>query len=214
MAKAFHYDPNKENKTYPILRPVGRFLVRLVFKAQILGLENIPKDGGFILASNHLNALDPVFIVSFCPRILHFMAKKELFQKGFSRWFVTTMNGFPVNREGTDTKAIDYAEQLLRKGHVLGIFPEGTRSKTRTPGRAKAGVAMIAKATKADVVPVSIYFSEKPHFRSRLTVRFGEVIPYETLGMTDEERNTQQLRDAAKTIMERITALWEKKHEA
>ena len=210
----FHYDPDKQNAMYKVLRPIAKFLVWFVFKTKVYGLENIPEKGGFILASNHITAIDPVFMVAKCPRELHFMGKAELFQKGFTRWFLTGMNGFPVQRRGVDMKAMRYAQALLKKDHVLGIFPEGTRSKTCVPQSPKAGVALIAKETQSDVVPVSIYFSEKPHWRSRLTIRFGEVIPFEQLGITSEEHDSQQLRDAAKLIMERITEQWAKKHDA
>lgn len=212
MSKGFHYNADKKNVMYPMLRPFAKFLVWFVFKTKVVGKENIPADGNFILASNHITAVDPVFYVAKLPHTMHFMAKKELFDKGFTRWFIGGMNGFPVDRRAMDTKAIHYAETLLNKGEVLGIFPEGTRSKTRTPGKPKGGVAMIARDTKADVLPVSIYFSEKPHWRSRLTIRFGEIIPNAELNLTDDERDTQQLRDAAQLIMERITALWEQKH--
>ena len=212
MSKAFHYDPDRVNKTYYRLRPFGRFLVNFVFKKQVIGAEHIPQDGGFILACNHVTAIDPVFLVSTCPRELHFMGKSSLFEKPFSRWFMTSMNGFPVDRGTADMKSIRYAQQLIERGHVLGIFPEGTRSKTGTPQRAKGGVAMIAKATKADILPVCVYFSEKPHFRSRLTIRYGEVIPYESLGLSEQEHSAQELRAAAAYVMERITDLWQQKH--
>ncbi len=214
MAKEiFHYDPDKRSKMFPILQPIAKPLVRFVFRYKVIGKENLPKDGGFILACNHIPAIAPVFLISsIFPKPIHFMGKIQLFQKPFSRWFMTGMNGFPIDRAGLDTKSIDYAEALIRRGEVLGIFPEGTRSKTREPQRAKAGVALIAKATHADIVPVSIYFSEKPHYRSRLTVRIGEVIPYAELGLSDEERGTQQLREAAVRVMERIKTLWAKGH--
>lgn len=210
----FHYDPDKKNVMYRILRPIAKFLVWFVFRTKVYGLENIPEKGGFILASNHVTMIDPVFMVVKCPRELHFMGKAELFEKPFVRWFLTGMNGFPVQRRGMDMKSVRYAEALLEREHVLGIFPEGTRSKTRVPQAPKAGVALIAKETKSDIVPVSVYFSEKPHWRSRLTIRFGEVIPYADLGLTDEEHNSEQLRSAAKLVMERITEQWAKKHEA
>ena len=209
----FDYDPKKRNHLYPVLRPVSTPLIHIVFKYDLIGKENLPENGGFILACNHVTAIDPVFLVSsIAPKEVHFMGKDELFEKPFSRWFLTGMNGFPIHRQGVDVKGIKYAEALLEQGDVLGIFPEGTRSKTREPQRAKAGVALIAKATHADVVPMSIYFSEKPHYRSRLTVRIGEPIRYEELGLSDEERNTQELRAAAALVMERIKALWSMGH--
>lgn len=210
--KEFQYDVNKIGKIYKIIKPFTKPFIRFMYKVRFVGLENIPKEGGFILASNHLSTLDPVFLIAACPQKLYFMGKKELFQKPFQRWFFTGMNSFPVNRAGADTKAIDFAESLLRDGHVLGIFPEGTRSKTYSPQKPRGGVALIARATGADVVPASIYFSGKPHWRSRLTVRFGPVIPNADLHLPEGARDTAGLRAAANGIMERITALWELKH--
>lgn len=210
--KEFEYDTRKIGKLYPIIKPFTMAFVHFMYKVRFVGRENIPTDSGFILASNHLSTLDPVFLIAACPQKLYFMGKKELFQKPFQRWFFTGMNSFPVNRAGADTKAIDFAESLLRDGNVLGIFPEGTRSKTYSPQRARGGVALIARATGADIVPVSIYFSGKPHWRSRLTVRFGTVIPNAELNLPEGERDTAGLRAAANGIMERIVALWEQGH--
>ena len=210
--KPFHYDPHKDSKAYPLVRPVIHFLIKVVFKDQVVGLENIPKEGKFLVACNHVTAIDPVLIADRCPRTLHFMAKISLFKKAFPRWLLTTMNAFPVDRAGVDMKAIRYAQALLENGHAVGIFPEGTRSKTLEPQRAKGGVALIAQQTKADILPVCIYFSEKPHFRSRLTIRYGEIIPFDTLGLAQAEHNAQALREAANKVMERITDLWKLGH--
>lgn len=210
--KPFHYDPNKESKAYPILRPFLHVLIRIVFKEKIVGLENVPKDGKFILAANHVTAIDPVLVADGCPQTVHYMAKISLFKNAFSNWLLTTMNAFPVDRSGVDMRAIRYAQALLENGHALGIFPEGTRSKTLEPQRAKGGVALIAQQTGADILPVCIYFSEKPHFRSRLTIRYGEVIPFDTLGLVDAEHSAQALRAAANKVMERITDLWKLGH--
>lgn len=212
MSKPFHYDPDKESKAYPRIRPLIHFLVKFVFREQVVGTENIPPKGEFIIACNHITAIDPVFVAESCPLTVHFMAKNSLFKKGFSRRLLTTMNAFPVDRAGVDMKAIRYAQALLDRHHVLGIFPEGTRSKTGKPQRAKGGVALIAAQTKTDILPVCIYFSEKPHFRSRLTIRYGEVIPFESLGLDENEHNAQTLRNAAGQVMERITELWQQGH--
>ena len=210
--KPFHYDPDKESKAYPIVRPFIHFLIHVVFKEKIVGLENIPKDGKFIIACNHVTAIDPVFVADGCPQQLHFMAKISLFEKPFSRWLLTTMNAFPVDRSGVDMRSIRYAQALLNNGHAVGIFPEGTRSHSLKPQRAKGGVALIAQQTGADILPACIYFSEKPHFRSKLTIRYGEIIPFDTLGLVDAEHNAQALRAAANKVMERITDLWEQGH--
>lgn len=212
--KDFDFNSRKKRILYPILVPVGKFLVKFVFNAKLLGTENVPRDKGFIFASNHITAIDPVLIAAFCPRTLYFMSKAELYKKAFPRWFLTNMNAFPINRNGYDSQAMNYAKELIKDGNGLGIFPEGTRQKSRTPGKPKAGVAMLSKATKSDVVPVSIYFSEKPRFRSKLTVRIGKPISYEEFNFSDDDRNTKELRDAANLVMERITELWQKEHQA
>lgn len=210
--KPFHYDPGKESKAYKFIRPIIHLLIKIAFKEKIVGLENIPAQGRFIVAANHVTAIDPVLVADRCPRTLHFMAKISLFKNAFSNWLLTTMNAFPVDRSGVDMKAIRYAQALLNNGHSVGIFPEGTRSKTLEPQSAKGGVALIAQQTQADVLPVAIYFSEKPHFRSRLTIRYGEIIPYDTLGLAECEHNAKELRNAAGVIMERITDLWKLGH--
>ncbi|MCL2508244.1 MAG: 1-acyl-sn-glycerol-3-phosphate acyltransferase [Oscillospiraceae bacterium] len=210
--KQFDYSVVRDRKTYKALVPIGKILRRLMMKVNYIGLENIPKDGGFILASNHIMSIDPFFFATGFPRTMHFMGKQELFDNPFVNFFFTHLNGFPISRGTADKTAVEYSIKIVEQGGVLGIFPEGTRSKDLKPAQGKSGVALIAKAAKADILPVSIYASEKPKFRSRLTIRVGEMIPYEELGLTDGERSTRELRDASRMIMGRITALWELRH--
>ena len=210
--KGFDYSEIKDSKTYDKLRPVGKAVAKLLYKIEYVGLENVPVDGGFILASNHMDALDPVFIaIGLENRQLHFMGKKELFENPVSKWALSKLNGFPIVRGGADTEALEYAIRIPKEGHILGIFPEGTRSKTFKPARAKSGVAMIAKEAKTDVLPVSIYTSDNMKKGTKLTIRFGEIIPYEKLGFT-EEGSREELKTCAKYIMDEIIKLWEMGH--
>ena len=93
----------------------------------------------------------------------------------------------------------------------MGIFPEGTRSKDLKPHKAKAGIALIARQTKADILPCSIYCDKKGGLFRKVTVRYGELIKYEELNL-NEESSTRELREATDMIMGRIVELWEKKH--
>jgi len=210
---AFDYNKVKNYKTYDALMPVAKVASRIAIKPNIIGLENVPKEGGFILASSHITMLDPVHLGACFPLPIHFMGKEEAFASKFTSWFFTKMNAFPVARGSADKSSIEYAIKLVKEGYVLGIFPEGTRAKDYKPAHAKSGVALIAKAAHADILPVSIYTSDEAKFRSRLTIRFGEMIHYEELGFSEEEHSSKELKDASRLIMERIVALWEKGHE-
>ena len=211
--KGFDYSVEiKDSKTYEKLRPVGKSLVNKLYKIEYVGVENIPEEGGFILASNHIDALDPVFIgLGMEKRQLHFMGKKELFENPIVKKFLTKLNGFPIVRGSADSEALNYAIRVVKEGNILSIFPEGTRSKDFKPARAKSGVAVIAKEAKADILPVSIYTSDDMKKGTKLTIRYGEVIPYESLGI-NEESSREEIRGCAQTVMAEITKLWEMGH--
>lgn len=210
--KGFDYSKITEGALYDNMRPVGIALEKMLYKIEYVGTENIPESGGFILASNHVNALDPVFIaLGMKKRQLHFMGKKELFENPIIKFFLSKLNGFPIVRGGADSEALNYAIRIVKEGYVLGIFPEGTRSKDFKPARAKSGVAVIAKEAKADILPVSIYTSDDMKKHTKLTIRFGEVIPYEKLGLCDES-SREDIRACAQNVMAEISWLWEMGH--
>ncbi len=211
--KGFDYSAEiKDSKTYEKLRPLGKKLEEMFYEVEYIGAENIPEEGGFILASNHINALDPVAIgLGIKNRQLHFMGKKELFENPIAKWFLTKLNGFPIVRGSADTAALDYAIRVVKEGNILGIFPEGTRSKDYKPARAKSGVAMIAHKSKAPVLPVSIYTCDELKKHTKVTIRYGELIPYDKLGMGDEPTR-EQTKECAKMIMSEIVKLWEMGH--
>ena len=152
----FNFDKLKEYKMYHILMPICLAVCKTKMKVQYIGKENVPKEGGFILACNHSSNFDPIALGGSNVRPIHFMSKSELFKNPFSAWFLTHLNAFPIKRGHNDKTAIDYAERLIKNGWVLGIFPEGTRNHDGKPGKPKAGAALIAKVTHADVLPCSI----------------------------------------------------------
>ena len=206
----FDFSNTKDRKLYKILTPLGKLLTKIVYNVKFEGVENFPKEGGYIFASNHVVAVDPVYISTRVPQPVHFMGKQEAFSKAFGRWFLTNFNSFPVNRGVGDRSAIDYAIKLINDGRVLGIFPEGTREKDRKLGRPKSGIALIAKETKADILPVSIHFEDKPKFRAKVVVRYGKIIKYSDLGLENsEEKSSVALKSATRIVWERITELWE-----
>lgn len=208
---SFDYSVVKDRKYYDIVKGPCKFALKLGLRIKCEGVENIPKEGAFILASNHIHFVDPAVLLANFPRPIHFMAKVEAFKYKITAFLLTHLNTFPVSRGRSDKASIDYAVKLIENGHVMGIFPEGTRSKDLKPHKAKAGIALIARQTKADILPCSIYCEKKGGLFRKVTVRYGELIKYEELGLT-EESSTKELRAAADKIMEEIVDLWEEKH--
>ena len=144
-----------------ILRSILKPLLRLLIGFRIEGLENVPKTGPVIVAGNHLHNADPVLLEIAIPRPLHFMAKKELFGIPVISWIIRRVGTFPVDRGKADRSAIRNADGRLRQGIAIGMFPEGTRSVTRSLKAALPGAAMLAQLTGAPVLPVAITGSER-----------------------------------------------------
>lgn len=213
MMKEFDYSQVKHYKTYGIIKKIFTPLVKWVYHTKFKGLENIPPKGTrYIVAINHTCAFDPVFVA--CPKqvpALHFMAKAELFENPIVAWFITHMYGFPVKRGKGDTSAIEYGEKIIEEGHVMAICPEGKRIKDKdgVPQRAKAGVAVIAKATNASVLPVAICCKGAIKAGKHVTVSYGKLITPEQMGFDKEDFGARDIRDAANMVMDNITALWE-----
>lgn len=207
----FNYAEMGDRKFYKIIRKPAKLLISPFIKIKCEGKENVPEKGGFIIACNHIHFIDPVLLLCHCERPIHFMAKVEAFKNKLAAFLLTNLNVFPVSRGRSDKTSIDYAVDLIKTGHVIGIFPEGTRSKDLKPHEPKAGVALIARQTKADILPASVYCEKKGGLFRKVTVRFGELIKYEELGIS-EEGSTRELREAAKKIMDEIVDLWEEGH--
>lgn len=187
-------------------------VLRLAYRVKYVGKENLPSGGGFIIASNHLLALDPFYIALGSKKELHFMAKSELFKNPLFAAFLKSMNAFPVQRQKFDRAALKYAIKVIKEGSVLGIFPEGARSMNDfEPHEAKPGIAYIAHKCKCDIVPVSIYNNNRSKAFTRLTVRYGEPIKYEELKL-GEFPSAQEYSRAADLIMKKIKELWAMGH--
>ena len=185
-----------------------RLLLRLLAEVKVEGLENIPAAGPLLLVSNHLNLVDPPVLGALLPRRIVFMAKEELFHVPVIGWVVKWYGAFAVRRGQADRQALRSAIEVLRQGGVVGVFPEGTRSKTGRMNRAHAGAALIATLSGASVLPVAITGTDKLRSplslftRPTITVRVGK--PF-TLGRSGSGKDDL---DAMTTlIMGRVAAL-------
>lgn len=189
-----------------------RAVTALLFRVRVEGVENLKREGGFIIASNHVSAYDPLFLSLSAykeKKRINYMAKEELIKIPLIGRLLLRLGAFPVRRGKGDRGALDMAAGIVEQGKVLGIFPEGTRSKTGKLLPAKSGVAVISARTHCDVVPASIYIEGfKLRWMAKVTVRYGKPIPYSELGLS-EEFTTPELKNASAMIMQRITELYD-----
>ncbi len=204
----FDYTNFKNYKMLDVIRPIGNLLCKTYYKVEFRGLQNLDRKGGFIIAPNHVSEFDPLFIAMASKRLFHYIAKYELFENSVINKAMTHFNAFPIVRGRGDMVAINYAIELVRRGEVLCIFPEGTRSEDGKPQKAKSGVGYIARYTGTDVIPVGIYMENKNKSGSKVVVKFGNAIKNSELGFTDGGK-TKENKAAANMIMEEITKLWE-----
>lgn len=156
--------------------------LKLVYRIEINGLENVPKDNNYIVCPNHLSTLDPPMMVAVMPRSVAFMAKKELFDIPFIRWWIDWLGAFAVNRESLGPSTVKTVQEIKASNWVLGMFPQGTRG---VPGEIRGvtkGFAGLAKLTKCNILPVGIIGSEQVKrwpFTGKIIINIGEIIPYD-----------------------------------
>lgn len=123
-------------------------------KAKVYGTENLPEEGGYVIACTHNGYVDILNLgVSVLPREIHFMAKKQLFEIKGLGWLIDKLNAFPVDRENPGPSVIKIPRQLIKDGKIVGIFPSGTRSTENTD--LKQGAVTIAQLAKAQIVPAA-----------------------------------------------------------
>ncbi|MBQ1659019.1 MAG: 1-acyl-sn-glycerol-3-phosphate acyltransferase [Clostridia bacterium] len=191
---------------------VGRILVipifKLLFFYKVNGKKNLPKTGPFIVCSNHLSNYDPVFLALTQKRQIYYMAKAELFKNKFLSWLIRTLGAFPVERGAGDGKAINQAEEVVNDGRLLGIFIEGTRSKTGEFLRPKSGAAIIAHQMNVPVIPVCITpKNKKVKVFQKVTISWGKPMSVEELGL--KNGGGEEYRNASRKIMDEIKKLRE-----
>lgn len=204
--------PKEKRKKVPAtwLYTIGRAVLipyyKLVFRLRVEGRENLPKEGPVLLCSNHLAKRDPVLLGVSLPRQIFYMGKEELFRGKFLGGLLRSLGVFPVARGTGGADALQTAYDLLDAQAVVGIFIEGTRSKTGALGRPKTGAAMLAYQTKATVLPVCITGDTLfPKAFHKTVIRFGKPMTAEDLAIPDA--SSMQLRRASRAIMASIAAL-------
>jgi 1-acyl-sn-glycerol-3-phosphate acyltransferase len=190
---------------YDILRYLAILLLALIARMHVRGRHNVPRRGPYIVAANHLSWTDIPLIPIYIPGRVTYMAKEETFQ-GRLRWLVRFLGAFPVRRGEGDRRALRAAETLLKSGHVLVIFPEGTRSRTRTMAQGHSGLGMIALRSGVPVLPVAIWGSEHllKAFRPEIHIVYGEPLVLKPRG---EKITREEIEAATDQVMRSIASM-------
>lgn len=196
--------------TFRFLRVLLRTLLKLIFKIEIKGLENLPRNGGYILAGNHLSGwLDPFLMLAFCPatpRIYFIAAAEEVLKPEWRRFFTERIGGvIPIerNRGTAGREVLEKVSEVLKGGGVLGIFPEGDVSPEETGHvmRLKKGVGHFAVRANCPIVPVAFHGTKELYVGKSVQMIIGEPIPARTGGREAVEQQVAATAEAIEAIL-------------
>ena len=202
---------NKKSKKKTGYMKLHRFLApmfRFFFGVRVVGVENIPKDGGYLICSNHIAARDPVVIAACSPRQISFVAKKELFYVPIVGRIIKALGAIKLDRGGSDVGAIKKSVELAKSGALVCIFPQGHRYAGVNPelSQTKHGAGLLAYHSKCGCIPVCIKTKKNKYsLFSRPTIIFGKPIPYSELGFT--EGGNAEYKTATNIIFEKVLEL-------
>ena len=200
---------------YGFFHYVATVIYGMFFRGETIGLENLPRDGAFLIAANHVSFLDPPFIGCQVPRQICYFARKTLWRGRFASWWLDTVGTIPVDRDGgQDVGAIKRVLRALKDNKGLILFPEGTRSPDGRLKAPKAGVGLIACRAQVPVVPARIFGSFEAYGKGRslrlgtpVTVVFGRPISPAIYDEPSAGRERYQI--ASERIMAEIARLEE-----
>lgn len=187
---------------YLLLTPIMRVLFKLYYNPKIINKEVIPKEGPILIVGNHKHIYDQCLTIMATKRVIHYMAKKEYFD-GKMAWFFKLVGCIPVDRSIKDHNATDKALKVLNSGGAIGLFPEGTRNKTKDVFLLpfKFGTVSMAKKTNATIIPFGLTGDYK--FRSKnLTIRYGT--PFKVGDMDLEDANKKLYEEVERLMRENL----------
>ena len=196
---------------YLILLRLSEPLARLVFWVRYRDVGNIPKKGGFVVCCNHRSLFDPYLLTVPFRRQIRYMAKSELFtDHGFAaRWFLRALGAFPVRRDTGDRKSLHAAVEILRRGGIVGIFPQGRIVWDDSPVRPKPGAALVAALAGVPVLPAAIRCRGPVVPFHPMEIRFGA--PLTRRALFPRGTSSACIRRASEVIADHINRLLEAK---
>ncbi|MBV8151213.1 MAG: 1-acyl-sn-glycerol-3-phosphate acyltransferase [Candidatus Eremiobacteraeota bacterium] len=196
----------REPPVYHFGRLVCDVLCYGALRMQVSGREHVPREGGLIVACNHISYVDPVALGCAFPRPISYMAKVELFRIPVFGRLLAALDAYPVDRGKGDVAAIRASVRELRAGKAIGIFPEGTRNLAGD-AQVHTGVALLASLADAPVVPAFVRGGDRARRLGKLKVAFGE--PLRMGNRTGGKASREELEKWTAQVMARVRALGE-----
>ena len=198
--------PDVTDLVWALGRPTIGGFTRLVAPLRIYGAERVPRSGGIVLALNHFSWLDPPAFGAACPRTIYYMAKIEAHRVPGLGQLIRAFGTFSVRCGESDREAVRLMRQIVRDGHALGLFVEGTRQRSGRPGTAQPGAAMVAIQEGVPVVCAAVHGTETWKLGNfhPVSVAWGEPVRFDGLS-----RNAKGYREASHEIERRIRTLFD-----
>lgn len=169
-------------------------LFRILFRFKVHGNNNLNEDEGYVICANHSSALDPIFVAIAFKRPIYFIGKAELFKNKILSFLFRKLHAIPIDRQGSDIKALKDSVRIVKDNKLLGVFIEGTRVESYDPANAKSGPILISKMGRSDIIPVQIKTNYK--LFSKVDIIIKEKYSYKELSKTKKyEEKAREVLD-------------------
>ncbi len=197
---------NKTDAVWAVGRATIGTATKLVAPLRVYGAERMPPSGGLVVAANHFGWIDPPALGAASPRTLYFMAKIEAHRVPGLGELMRVFGTFSVRRGESDREAVRTMRQIVRDGHAIGLFVEGTRQKSGVPGHVQPGAAMAAITENVPVIPAAIHGSQhwRPGNFAPVSVAWGDPMTFEGL-----PKGGKGYREASVEIERKLHELWQ-----
>lgn len=189
-----------------IIKQIFSFLITIVYRPKILGMENVPKDTAALICPNHIHALDSAIIVAKFKRKVNVLAKEELFKNKFICWLADIFGIYPVKRDKASTDSIKISLKILKNKEILMIFPEGTRNGLAKGVKPKDGAVKLAIKANVPIIPIGMQGTFK--LFKRVKVNIGEPVYYTEY--KKEANNKELLTELTDDLIRKICKLRDK----
>lgn len=200
---------------YRVIRFLSRWTLRVLARVRAEGVENIPREGAFILLPNHESAMDPLLVQGFCPRPVHAMTKSTQFASPFFRWMIPRLHGFPVRRYRVDPQAVRMLLRYLERGRGVCVYPEGERTWDGELQPFRRGALRVLLRAGVPIVPVGIWgmfqlwprWARRPRLRPRATVRIRYGQPFQMEPILDRDEREARIPELDQRLREELRRL-------